>query len=60
MSPIYTDSIHTLEEIDKREADRYFDNAVKHTNIRYAKRAYRSYIGTLIVAASSFIWQIYR
>lgn len=60
MNPIYADCIHALEEIEKREADRYLDNAVKHSNIKYAKRAYRISIGALIVAALSFIWQIYK
>lgn len=60
MNPIYADCIHALEVIEKREADRELDNAVKRSNIRYAKRAYWISIGALIVAALSFLWQIYK
>lgn len=58
MNPIYADCIHALEEIEKREADRELDNAVKRSNIRYAKRAYWISIGALIVAAFTLLWQI--
>ena len=60
MNPIYADCVHAIEEIEKREADRELDNAVKRSNIRYAKRAYRISIGALIVSALSFLWQIYK
>ncbi len=58
MNPIYADCIHALEAIERREADRALDNAVKRSSIKYAKRAYWISIGALFVAACSLIWQV--
>lgn len=58
LNPIYEDCIHALEEIKKHEADRNLDNAVKLSNIKYAKSAYRISIISIAVAAIALAWQI--
>lgn len=58
LNPIYADCIYALEEIERREADRELDNAVKRSNIKYAKRAYWISIGALVVAVFTLLWQI--
>ena len=58
LNPIYEDCKHSLEELERQEADRELDRASKYAGIKYSKKAYHLSIVSLIVAACALLWQV--